>query len=997
MPVTVPAVPEAYADLLVSWSKGKWRRAGDPLHLLDQTPQRTQAAAYCRVLHARIARLGFRLAGRLASALVDLYCKSGDLVHARRVFHGLSERDGTAWSALLSAHTRHGSPGEVISEFEAMRLAGASADQHGLAIVLSSCARVAELSYGRRIHCDIIKTGFGGSAFCQGSLVNMYAKCCRLEDARRLFDRFEDPDTITWTAMIGGYVQAGRPEEALEVFDRMRERGDVPDEVTSVTAITAYVCLGRLQEARNLFMAMASPNCIAWNAMISGHAQNGHEAEALEFFREMHGAGVRPTRSTLGSVLSAAANLMALDAGRQAHCGALRLGLDSNVFVGSSLINLYAKCRAIEDARKVFDPMLEKNLVLWNAMLGGYTLNGRPQASVELFLRMKGWGLPCDEFTYVSLFGASASLESPRLGRQLHCAVIKRSYDRNAFVGNSVVDMYSKCGELGGARRQFELIPDRDVVSWNALMVGQVHNGCEAEALCTFCGMRGDAVEPDAVSFATVISACSSTGAFAMGKQAHCLAVRLGLESNTCVGSSLVDMYGKFGEMESARRAFELIHERSEVSTNALIAGYVQNDDADEAVRSFRGMLRQGLKPSPFTFASVLPACADSSSSSAPSLGRQLHCQAMKSGSLRGDVYVEVALLTTYLKSRCPEDAIRLFSEVPGEDQGGLILWTAIISGHAQNGYCEDAITLFWKMHNHGVLPDQSAFASALGACADLASLRDGRAVHSLLVRSGFVSDEYTGSALVDVYSKCGDISSAVRAFEEVKKNKGDPISWNSMIAGLAKNGLAEEALTIFRQMCDFGVDPDEVTFLGVLTACSHAGLVAEGRRIFDSMERKYGVTPRADHYACLVDLLGRGGHLEEAEALVRKGLPFEPDGVIWATLLSACRVHGDGARGGRAAAELMKVEPRVSSPYVLLTGLCAGWGNWEGVRALRGAMKERGVRKAAGRSWITVGEETSAFVAGDKFHPDAAGIYSVLDDLSAAIQEDEGRAGEED
>ncbi|CAA7403245.1 unnamed protein product [Spirodela intermedia] len=608
---------------------------------------------------------------------------------------------------------------------------------------------------------------------------------------------------------------------------------------------------------------------------------------------------------------------------------------------------------------------------------------------------MKGWGLPCDEFTYVSLFGASASLESPRLGRQLHCAVIKRSYDRNAFVGNSVVDMYCKCGELGSAMRQFELIPDRDVVSWNALMVGQVHSGCEQEALCTFCGLRGDAVEPDAVSFGTVISACSSTGAFEVGKQAHCLAVRLGLESNTCVGSSLVDMYGKFGEMESARRAFALIHERSEVSTNALIAGYVQNDNADEAVCSFRRMLRQGLRPSPFTFASVLPACADSSSAS--SMGRQLHSQALKSGSLHGDVYVEVALLTTYLKSRRPEDAVRLFSEVPGEDKWGLIVWTAIISGHAQNGYYEDAISLFWKMHNHGVLPDQSAFASALGACADLASLRDGGAVHSLLVRSGFVSDEYTGSALVDMYSKCGDISSAVRAFEEVKKNKGDPISWNSMIAGLAKNGLAEEALAIFQQMCDFGVDPDEVTFLGVLTACSHAGLVSEGRRLFDSMGRKYGLTPRADHYACLVDLLGRGGHLEEAEALVRKGLPFEPDGVIWATLLSACRVHGDGARGGRAAAELMKVDPRVSSPYVLLSGLCAGWGNWEGVRALRGAMKERGVRKAAGRSWITVGEETCAFVAGDKFHPDAVGIYSVLDDLSAAIQEDEGRAGVED
>ena len=777
-------------------------------------------------------------------------------------------------------------------------------------------------------------------------------------------------------------MQADRPLEALYLFDEMLARGNIlPDDVALVTAITACVRLGRLGQARSLFAGVASSsssNCVAWNALISGHAQNGHELEALEFFRDMRRSEVEPTRSTIGSVLSATASLAALEEGTQLQSLALRLGLASNVYVGSSLISFYAKCGAVEEARMVFDSLPEKNTVTWNALLGGYSQNGMVVASVELFKEMNQ---TCsrDEYTYVSLFSAVGSWD---LGRQLHGHAIKTGHDGSSFAGNSLIDMYSKLGDLGDANRQFLLLPRRDVVSWNSLMAGQVHNGCEFEALLSFVSMRsheGGGVTPDTVSLSTVISA--SEGRLRVGEQAHCLAVKLGLESSSCVGISLIDFYGKLGDMDSATRAFGLISEivDNEVPFNALIAGYVQNGDGEAAAICFQRLLRQGIKPSAFTFASIFP--------SVQGLGtQQLHSQAMKLGFLRSrEAFLDVILVVAYLRCRRQGDAMGFLAEVPGSERS-LVLWTAAISGHAQGGYSEAAISLFWEMVGHGMLPDESAFASVIGACADLASSWRGRTVHGLLLKMGYPGgNEFAGSALVDMYGKCGEIESAVRAFEEMEC-KRDVTLWNAMIAGLGRNGRAKEALAMFRRMQQEGRPPDEVTYLAALTACSHGGMVAEGRQVFKSMKER-GVEPRVDHLGCLVDLLGRGGHLEEAEAVVTGGMQM--DAVAWGTVAAASRVHGDRERGGRAAGEAMKMEPEASAPYLMVLRMCGERGDWEGAKRVREAMREKGVRKReAGCSWISApGGETSAFVARDEFHPRAGEIYSALRGLGSVMR----------
>ncbi|OVA06237.1 Pentatricopeptide repeat [Macleaya cordata] len=945
-------------------------------------PQRqSQAAKNCKLIHAQTLKFGFGLDGKLGNAIVDLYSKCGDIDFAWKVFDRLDKRDGSAWNSIMSMYSRFDLPEEVVWVFGLMRNSNTPSNQFTFALVLSACGRLANVGLGREIHSELIKMGFYLNSFCEGSLINMYAKCDCLIDARRVFDGVHKPDTISWTSMIAGYVRVGLPEKALELFKEMQRVGGRPDQVAFVTIITACVSLGRLEDAIDLFAQMPNPNVVAWNVMISGHTKNGFEEEAVSFFRNMNLACVKPTRSTLGSVLSAIANLSALDQGQQVHCEAIKLGLASNVYVGSSLINVYSKCQVMESARKVFDEVDVRNTVLWNAMLGGYAQNNHPLEVMEIFSSMRSFGVKPDEFTYSSVLRAIAWLESLEMGRQLHSFIIKRNLGLNLVVGNALVNMYAKSGDLKDARRQFELIEERDNISWNAIIVGYVHEKDEEEAFRMFQKMIFNGFVPEEVSLSSILSGCANLQALEQGKQVHCFSVKVGLDLNIYAGSSLVDMYSKCGDMEAANNVLSEMPVQTVVSRNALIAGYIQSNNTEEAVYRFQEIQAEGLQPSKITFASILTACSESSRLN---LGRQVHCYTLKSGVLHDDVFLGVSLLGMYLRSLSIEDAKKLFLEFP--KQRSTVLWTCMISGHAQNGYSDKALWFFREMRSDDALPDQATFTSVLSACSGLAALQDGREVHCLIFHMGFNLDEYTCSALVDMYAKGGDIESSVKVFEEMD-SKEDAISWNSMIVGFAKNGYAEDALRIFDQMKHLNVEPDDITFLGVLNACSHGGMVSEGREFFNLMIKYYGIQPRIDHYACMIDLLGRGGYLKEAEEFI-DDLPFEPDCGIWATLLSACTVHRDEVRGKRAAEELIVLEPQNSSPYVLLSNIYAASKNWDGVNEVRNSMKERGVRKLPGCSWISVGTKTNLFVAGDKFHPSAGEVRAILKDLTALMRE---------
>ncbi|XP_071696294.1 pentatricopeptide repeat-containing protein At3g09040, mitochondrial [Rutidosis leptorrhynchoides] len=915
--------------------------------LFDEMPQRLKLPSRAvNLIHAQSLILGFDSKGKLGNSIVDLHAKCGHIVFAEKAFLRLEQRDILAWNSILSMYSRSGMLEYIVRLFGFMQasLDRVYPNQHTYAIVLSACARLTDIVLGKMVHCHVIKTGFMCDSFCEGSLIDMYAKCSFVDDASKIFDGSVCSDTVSWTAMISGYVQAGCFDKAIRLFKDMLKLGHIPDQVAFVTVISACVKSGQFDDACHVFNQMRDPNVVAWNVMISGHARDGYYDVSIDLFKSMNRCGVKPTRSTLGSVLSAIASTSDLNCGLQVHAHAAKDGLYTNVYVGSSLINMYAKCQQMVSARNVFNELDDKSVVLWNTMLAGYAQNRNADEVIDLFTSMKLFGFLPDEFTYTSVLSASAMLKNVEMGKQLHSLIIKNNFSTNLYVGNALVDMYAKSSSLQDAKKLFSMINNRDNVSWNAMIVGLVQEKEEDEAFWMFQRMKNVGITPDEVCFASLLSACANIQSLTIGTQLHTLLVKYNLETTLYSGSSLVDMYSKCGVISNAHKVFCLMPEKSVASTNALISGYTQNS-IKIAVSLFIDMLSHGLKPSGVTLACLLDGCNEPSKLN---LGRQFHNLVIKHGFSYDDEYVAVSLLGMYFNSRVTQDAMVVFAELGNPKS--TVLWTAVLSGLVHNDCNEMALEIYQEMRRNDSMPDQATFVSSLKACATLASLQDGQAIHSLVFHTGFDSDELTCSGLVDMYAKCGDIASSTKVFKEIV-NKKDVITWNSMIVGFAKNGYAENALQIFEEMKESNIKPDDVTFLGVLTACSHAGKVYQGRCIFDSMINHYKIKPRIDHVSCMVDLLGRWGYLKEAEEFIKK-LEIEPNARIWATFLGACRIHGDEIRGKRASEELLNLEPESSASFVLLSNIYAASGRWDRANFVRREMKEKNVKKHPGRSW---------------------------------------------
>ncbi|CAA7051063.1 unnamed protein product [Microthlaspi erraticum] len=949
--------------------------------VFDGMPQRLELALKTgKAVHSQSLILGIDSNGRLGNAIVDLYAKCEHVSYAEKVFDSL-EKDVTAWNSMLSMYSSAGQPGKVLKSFVSLFENLISPNKFTFSIALSTCARETNIDFGREVHGSMIKMGLERNSYCGGALVDMYAKCNRIGDARRVFDELVDPNTVSWTCLFSGYVKAGLPEEAVTVFERMRDEGHQFDHLAFVTVINTYISLGKLKEARLLFKEMPSPDVVAWNVMISGHGKRGCETVAIEYFLSMRRSGVRSTRSTLGSVLSAIGIVGNLDLGLVVHAEGIKQGLASNIYVGSALVSMYSKCEEMEAAAEVFEALEERNDVLWNAMIRGYAHNGEAHKVMELFMEMKCSGYDIDDYTFTSLLSVCAASHDLKLGSQFHSVIIKKKLANNLFVGNALIDVYAKCGALEDARQIFERMCDRDSVSWNTMIGGYVQDENESEAFNLFKRMNSCGMVSDGACLASTLKACANVHGLYQGKQAHCLSVKCGLDTELHTGSSLIDMYAKCGVIEDSRKVFSSMPEWSVVSMNALIAGYSQNN-LEEAVALYQEMVARGVNPSEITFATIVEACHKPE---CLTLGTQFHGQVIKRGASYEGEYLGISLVGLYMNSRRMAEACALFSELPNPKS--IVLWTGMMSGHSQNGFYEEALNFYKEMRHDGALPDQATFVTVLRVCSVLSSLREGRAIHSMAFHLAHDLDELTSNTLIDMYAKCGDMKSSSQVFDEMRR-RGSVVSWNSMINGYAKNGHAEDALKIFDSMRQARIKPDEITFLGVLTACSHAGKVSDGQKIFETMISQYGIEARVDHVACMVDLLGRWGYLQEAVDLIG-AQNLEPDARLWSSLLGACRIHGDDIRGEIAAEKLIELEPQNSSAYVLLSNIYASQGCWEKANALRKAMRDKGVKKVPGCSWIDVGRITHIFAAGDKSHSDIEDIEMLLEDLYDLVKGD--------
>eukprot|EP01018_Ginkgo_biloba_P019893 Gb_33697 [translate_table: standard] len=679
--------------------------------------------------------------------------------------------------------------------------------------------------------------------------------------------------------------------------------------------------------------------------------------------------------NTYESLLQACTTIKAL---KQVHTRIFKSGLEQNVFLGKKLVYMYTMLGGMENARLVFDKLSKRNGFLWNVMIRGYAKNELYEEALTLYYEMQREGVERDNFTFPFVLKACAGLSSLQQGKEVHNHILRGGFESDVFVCTALIDMYAKCGSTDIARVVFDKMSHRDVAAWNAIIAGYAQNGLANEALTMFHQMQLADVIPDSVTMVSVLQACAHLGDLQQGKWYHDYIIRNGFDLDVFVANSLVAMYAKCGAVDIAHQVFDKMPKRHVVSWNAMITGYAHNGNGNEALTLFNQMHLANVTPDTVTMSTVLQACAHLG---ALQQGKLIH-DCIRQRGLESNVYVSNSLVAMYAKCKSIELARQVFDKM---SKRNVVSWNTMIYGYAQGGNANEALVLFNQMQLADVDPDSATIVSVLPACAQLAALQQGKSSHGYIIKRGFESDVCVGTALLDMYAKCGNIEIARQLFD--KMSERSVISWNAMISGYGMHGHGEDALALFLQMQQSGMKPTDVTFVCILSACSHAGLVDEGWRYFDCMTRDYCITPRVEHYACMVDLLGRAGHLDEAQEFIQK-MPLEPGASVWGALLGACRIHCDIELGEHVAERLFDLASENAGCYVLLSNIYAAAGRWDDVLKVRTMMKSKGLKKNPGCSLIEVNNRVHVFLVGDRSHPQSEKIYATLETLAGLMKE---------
>uniref|UniRef100_A0A0E0KX33 DYW domain-containing protein n=1 Tax=Oryza punctata TaxID=4537 RepID=A0A0E0KX33_ORYPU len=585
------------------------------------------------------------------------------------------------------------------------------------------------------------------------------------------------------------------------------------------------------------------------------------------------------------------------------------------------------------------------------------------------------------------LLRASARGSSLRAGVQLHAALMKLGFGSDTMLNNNLIDMYAKCGKLDVAGEVFDGMPARNVVSWTALMVGFLHHGEARECLRLFREMRGSGTSPNEFTLSATLKACG--GGTRAGVQIHGVCVRMGFEGHDVVANSLVVMYSKGRWTGDARQVFDAIPFRNLATWNSMISGYAHAGHGRDSLLVFREMQRRhDEQPDEFTFASLLKAC---SGLGAAREGAQVHAaMAVRGVSPASNPVLAGALLDVYVKCHCLPVAMQVFD---GLERRNAIQWTTVIVGHAQEGQVKEAMCLFRRFWSSGVRTDGHVLSSVVAVFADFALVEQGKQVHCYTVKTPAGLDVSVANSLVDMYLKCGLTGEAGRLFREMPAR--NVVSWTAMINGVGKHGHGREAIDLFEEMQAECVEADEVAYLALLSACSHSGLVDECRRYFSRICQDRRMRLKAEHYACMVDLLGRAGELREAKELILI-MPMEPTVGVWQTLLSACRVHKDVTVGREVGDVLLAVDGDNPVNYVMLSNILAEAGEWRECQRIRGIMRRKGLKKQGGCSWTEVDKEVHFFYGGgDDAHPQAGDIRRVLREVEVRMREQLGYSGD--
>ncbi|CAL0308300.1 unnamed protein product [Lupinus luteus] len=560
---------------------------------------------------------------------------------------------------------------------------------------------------------------------------------------------------------------------------------------------------------------------------------------------------------------------------------------------------------------------------------------------------------------------------------QIHNQILVSGLQHNGFLITKLVNASSNLGLIVYARKLFDEFCYPDVFLWNAIIRSYSRSNMFRDTIEMYRSMRWAGVNPDSFTFPYVLKACTELLDYGLSRVVHGQVFRHGFGSDVFVQNGLVALYAKCGYIGNAKVVFDGLCDRTIVSWTSIISGLAQNGEAMEALRMFSQMRNTDVKLDWINLVSILRAYTDVDDLEQ---GKSLHGCVIKMG-LEDEPDLLISLTSFYAKCGQVTVARSFFDQM---ETPNVIMWNAMISGYAKNGHAEEAVQLFRDMISRNVRPDSVSVRSMVLACAQVGSLELAQWMDDYVRKSKYGGDIFVNTALIDMYAKCGSVESARSVFDRTSDK--DVVLWSAMIMGYGLHGQGWEAINLYNTMKQAGVCPNDVTFIGLLSACNHSGLVKDGWELFHCM-RDFGIEPRNEHYSCVVDLLGRAGYLDQAYAFILK-MPVEPGVSVWGALLSACKIHRHVTLGEYAANKLFSLDPYNTGHYVQLSNLYASSRMWSRVAHVRVLMKEKGLSKDLGYSLIEINGKLQAFHVGDKSHPRAEEIFNELQRLERRLKE---------
>ncbi|XP_068644450.1 pentatricopeptide repeat-containing protein At2g13600-like [Aristolochia californica] len=871
-----------------------------------------------REIHKHMVENGFQPDVTLRNHLITLYYKSGEQSFAHELFDKMGERNLFSWTAIIGGCMNVGESTQAFEFYEKMIFTGLRADRFLYPLILKSCGKMRDSRKGRRIHVNVIKSGFQWDVVVMNSLVDMYSKCECMVDAEKVFCEMDFRDSFTWTTMLVGYVQACYSEDALDFFRRMMNvevrpcsaifAGILPifshsgsldlakqihgliavsgfesDKFVGSGLVDMYTNCGGLGYGHLIFERVKERDTACWNAMIKGYSQVGLFDEAIKLLIQMHDNQVNPNKATWECLMAAVVQSGSIDnilgITKRLESGGVR----PNYLSISSLLQMCESPDVVQYVKELQQYLGKEGYLSDKTMISLF---------LNFYLKFADFEAALDIFN---------SIEEKELGDW-----------------NSMISSYANYSQANNALELFDSMRkdgiEPDILSWNSVIDGLVRNYDFKGAMEIFEEMKWSKQRPDSTSFEIILPVLASLTSLRTGKELHNIFLRHGYKMNHYISTALMNMYGNCGDTHYAAKIFNSMNSKDIVSWNTLITVLAKNGFLDEALKTFKNMEMEGEK-------------------------------------------------------------------------ANIITWTSLISAHVQNGQVDESFKYFRQLQSHGLKPNSITIACILSACALSATLSHGKAIHGYSIRSmATYNDFFLVNSLMDMFIKCGSFTYAERIFRT--HTHRDIITWNTMITGYSIHGKSHSSLALFNEMLNEAILPDSVTFVGVLSACSHAGLIDEGWKQFNSMSSVYGIVPTGKHYACMVDLLGRAGHFENARNFIIQ-MPLQPTASLWGALLSSAKTYGNVEMAEYAARHLLELQPDDPGNYVILSNIYASQERWNDVDRLRNMMLDYGVKKQPGCSWIEVRNRVHAFTVENPSHPYMEEISKTLHDLVTAMWEE--------